>query len=178
MLVSLFYILRPMKVYTFCIFTAIIINSCSGKLGQDGMGANRDLTENEKQNISTEVEKTLKSYCDDMREKGMMAEFKYLDSSEDFFWVPPGYHSAIGYDSVVAVVTKNAANFSKVDNKYETLRIIPLNHNLATYTCKLKSQVTMPGGLVHDFIFLETGNMIKRGQEWKILSGQTTLIQE
>lgn len=165
-----------MGIFRFYIMVSVLVVGCSRNSGQ-GVGSG-ELTAKEKQVICNEVEKTLLAYQNDMRDKGLVAEFKYLDSSEDFFWVPPGYHSALNYDSVAKAIRRNNAGYARVNDVFHDLRIVALSHNLATYTCKVKSEVTLVNGLMHDFTLLETGVMIKRGKDWKIHSGQTTLIQE
>lgn len=164
--------------FKYCLFAFVLIAGCMSKPGQDNKSGSGEMTAAEKQKVCNEVEKMLLAYQKDIRDNGMMAEFKYLDSSEDFFWVPPGYNSSIDYDSVVSAVTRNAHNFTKVDNVFTDLRILALSHHLATYTCKIRSEVTMTNGQAHSFTFLETGNLIRRGDDWKMLCGQTNLVQE
>jgi CTP:phosphocholine cytidylyltransferase-like protein len=132
---------------------------------------NRDL-----EHVKTEVRETLDDYTADIRTNGLIAEFKYLDSSEQFFWVPPSYTTAISYDSVRAVISKNAAAFKLVDNKWDTLRIIPLSEDLANYTGVLQSNMTLQNDSVLHYRMIETGILIKRDNRWKLLSGQTSVL--
>jgi hypothetical protein len=126
--------------------------------------------------VKNEVRQTLDDYASDIRTGGLMTEFKYLDSSEQFFWVPPGYTNALSYDSVRAIITKNAGNFKLVDNRWDTLRIIPLSEELANYTGVLQSDMTLQNDTVMHYRMIETGIMIKRESGWKLLSGQTAVL--
>ena len=132
---------------------------------------NRDL-----EHVKAEVRETLDDYAADIRAKGLTAEFKYLDSSEQFFWVPPGYTSALTYDSVRAIISKNANAFKLVNNSWDTLRIIPLTKELANYTGVLQSDMTLQNDSVMHYRMIETGILIKRESGWKLLSGQTSVL--
>jgi regulator of extracellular matrix RemA (YlzA/DUF370 family) len=134
------------------------------------------LLEDEKQGIVKEVRQTLDSYYADIRNNGLMAEFKYLDSSADFFWVPPGFTNAITYDAVVSVISQNAPLLKRVDNSWDTLTIKPIDEDIATYTGRMRSVITAINDSVAIYKMMETGVMIKRSNGWKILSGQTNVI--
>ena len=136
------------------------------------------LTDEERAKVTAEVRQMLTSYDDDVRENGLSAEFKYLDNSPDFFWVPPGYTSALAYDSVVTIIKKNAALFTKVDNSWDTLTIYPLTNRLASFTGKINSHITEITGNTMQFTLVETGMAIKREDGWKILNGQTAVLEE
>ena len=134
------------------------------------------LTQQERQAISKAVRQTMHDYYADIRKNGSTAEFKYLDSSADFFWAPPGYSSAISYDSVAAVLKQAAPLFRSIDNQLDTLRIIPLSRELATYTARIHSTMIDTGGKESVISLIETGLFIKRRDGWKLLSGQTAVI--
>lgn len=136
------------------------------------------LTENERTNIIKDVQITLDNYYNDIRKSGLTAEFKYLDNSSDFFWVPPGYSSSISYDSVAAVLKQSASKFKFVNNTFDTLQIIPLNKELATYTGRLNSTMTDTVDKTITYSLVETGVLIKRQDGWKLLSGQTTILNQ
>jgi hypothetical protein len=148
--------------------TALIIVSC----GQSTL----ILTEDEKLAITRDVGHTLNSYADDIRKMGLKAEFKYLDSSADFFWVPPGYGSAISYDSVAFILNQNASLFKSIYNVYETLRIVPIGKHQACYTARLTSTMTDTAGNKSTSYLVETGVLIKRSSGWKLLNGQTSVV--
>ena len=63
-----------------------------------------ELSASEKMAVSEEVRTMLGRYFEDMNKEGLLSEFRYLDNSPDFFWVPPGYTSSISYDSVAVVL--------------------------------------------------------------------------
>lgn len=134
------------------------------------------MTKDEIARIELDVRLTLSNYYDDIRKSGLTAEFKYLDHSTDFFWVPPGYSSCISYDSVVQVLEENAPKFKYIDNSFDTLRIVPLSKEIATYTGRLHSMMTDSNGKVMTFQLVETGVLIKRKDGWKLLSGQTNIV--
>ncbi len=132
----------------------------------------------DKKAVGDAVRQILHDYYDDIRESGLKAEFNYLDDSEDFFWTPPGYSSAISYDSVAAVINQNAILFPSVDNSWETLQVTPLSKELAAYTGRLHSVATDSSGQVFETKLVETGLLIKRQDGWKLLGGQTTALSE
>ncbi len=134
------------------------------------------LTDHEKTAIIQEVKQTLTNYYRDIKANGLTAEFNYLDNSADFYWVPPNYSTPITYDSVVTVLKQNAPKFKLVDNFFETLRIFPLNTTLATYYGRIRSSMTDTSGNTSSFLLLETGILIKRKEGWKLLSGQTKVV--
>src|SRR5687767_7969777 len=78
-------------------------------------------------NILPVVQETLYKYADDILRKGLKAEFHYLDTSEKFFWVPPGYPSAIHYDSVAAILRANQDKYHYKLYEWESLFITQLS---------------------------------------------------
>lgn len=136
------------------------------------------LTESEKNALRDSVQQALYDYYEAIRNGGMRGEFGYLDDSPDFFWVPPGYSSAISYDSVAAVLNRNAPAFRLIENVWDTLRIDPLTRDYATYTGKFHSTMTDTAGHVTTVAGIETGVLIKRRDGWKLLRGQTALLPE
>lgn len=136
-----------------------------------------ELSVTEKDRVAEEVRAMLHQYDDDVRTNGLLAEFAYLDSSEDFFWVPPGYNSPLSYDSVVVIIRKNAALLRNVNNVWDSLRIIPHSGSLATFTGNITSRSVDTSGNVATVRLIETGLAVKRYDGWKLLSGQTSLLQ-
>lgn len=151
--------------YALCI---LVLAGCKGEQSK--------LSNTEALKVESEVRLLFDNYFEAIRKAGMKAEFQYLDRSADFFWVPPGYKNPISYDSVAAVLTLNAPLFVSVDNTFDTLRIIPLTTSLATYTAKVRSVMKDTSGNVSSLHFIETGVVIKRSDGWKLLSGQTSLL--
>ena len=138
---------------------------------------NTDSHEIDKKAIVAEVKKMFDDYHDAIKKGGLTAEFEFLDESNDFFWVPPGYNSALTYDSVKTILETNANNFSKVDFHWETLQIFPISNEFATYT-------GIVGGLMLDTAknsisvsIIESGTIIKRHDGWKLLCGQSANLK-
>ncbi len=123
--------------------------------------------------VVREVRSMFDAYESSVERDGLMAEFAFLDSSEDFFWVPPGYSSALSYDSVRSIVTRNSAQYRSMTLAWDTLRIIPLSANIAAYTGILRWDTEGPSGTVTKSRLIETGVVVRRGETWKILCGQT-----
>jgi hypothetical protein len=134
------------------------------------------LSEKERVEIVREAKETLDKYYDDIRKEGLTAEFRYLDNSAEFFWVPPGYSSPLSYDSVAKILNQNAPLFRSINNSFDTVTIVPLTKELATYSGRLKSIVTDTAGAVTSFSLIETGILINRNDGWKLLSGQTSIL--
>ena len=134
------------------------------------------LSNNEKKLIKQEAKQMLDNYYNDIRQKGLLAELDYLDNSADFFWVPPGYSNAITYDSVVSVLKQNAPQFKSIDNSFKSLQIFPLNNQLTSYTGKLIATMTDTSGKVTNIHLIETGVIVKRTNGWKLLNGQTAIL--
>jgi hypothetical protein len=141
-------------------------------------GKSDRLSDYEKAAMLKEVQNTLHNYYHDIKESGLTAEFKYLDSSADFFWVPPGYAIPISYDSVVHIIKQHAAKFKRVDNSFDRLKIVILNKELATYSGRIKSSITAIDNTINTLSLVETGVLIKRKNGWKLLSGQSSILSE
>ena len=128
--------------------------------------------------IENEIRSTIVNYYKDIRKEGLLAEFKYLDSSADFFWVPPGYSSYIKYDSVAAIIKRNAASLRSVDNSFDKLLITPLTDKYAQFSMTSHSTIADSSGKTFKISFVETGVLVKRQNGWKFLSGQTSVLNE
>jgi hypothetical protein len=132
----------------------------------------------EKKTVSDSVRNTLLRYNEAVKRTGLTAEFDYLDSSDDFYWVPPGFNGPISYDSVAILLRQNAQAFISIDNSWLRLDIRPLTNELASYTGKIKSIMKEKQGKESTTYLLETGIVIKRKNGWKLLSGQTMVVDE
>ncbi len=115
-----------MKNKTHILFPFLLLISCTQQ--QAPLPAEQKII------ITQEVKQTLNNYYTDIQKNGLTAEFNYLDSSADFFWVPPGYTSAISYDSVAKVLRQNAPHYTSIVNTFDTLTIFIITKELATYT--------------------------------------------
>ena len=117
-------------------------------------------------------------YFEDMNKEGLLSEFRYLDNSSDFFWVPPGYSTSISYDSVAVILKATAPSLWSIDYKWETLRIIPLSAGMATFTGIIQGVITDTTGTVTKLRLIETGTVIRRKSGWKLLNGQMAILPE
>ena len=137
-----------------------------------------ELSASEKMAVSEEVRTMLGRYFEDMNKEGLLSEFRYLDNSPDFFWVPPGYTTSISYDSVAVVLKATVLTLRTIDYKWETLRIIPLSAELATFTGIIQGVIIDTTGTVTKLRLIETGTVIRRQSGWKLLNGQTAILPE
>ena len=136
------------------------------------------LTQDEKKEIEDTIQQVLNNSYSDIKVHGLTAEFKYLDSSNEFFWVPPGYSRPLSYDSVAAVLNRSAPALKAVENTFDTLHIIPLSRSIAIYTARIHSIVTDTQNQVTITNLVETGVLIKRPDGWKLHNGQTAIIDD
>ena len=136
------------------------------------------LSAEDKKTISATITNTLNDYYKAIKDRGLIAEFNYLDSSADFYWQPPGYESPVSYDSVSAFLQKTAPVLLSVDNSWQQLSVHPLTKELASYSGRIKSAITEMSGKQSITYLLETGIVIKRKDGWKLLSGQTSIINK
>ena len=141
-------------------------------------GNSSELTEKEKEVIRHEVRQTLQNYYDDIRQSGLLAEFNYLEESPDFFWSPPGFTHPLSYDSIASIIRLNSTLYQKVDNQFDTLLIIPVKRKVATYSGRLTSTVVDTAGVTTTIRMIETGVLIKIDDQWKLLNGQTSVINQ
>lgn len=162
-------ITNPMFYYSIFLFLLLTITGCQES-------ATKPFTEEDHKTVAADVRETLFKYYEEINQSGLMSEFAYLDSSDDFFWVPPGYTSSIGYDSVAAFIRQAAPAYKQVNNTWDSLRIIPLSNELASYYGRLRSVMTDTAGRMEDYFLLETGLMIKRKDGWKLLHGHTVVL--
>jgi len=112
----------------------------------------------------------------DIKENGLTAEFDYLDESPEFFWVPPGYTSALSYDSVRVILEGNADAYSSINYEWESVQIFPLTNDLANYTGIVEVTMVDTSGMKIESTLIESGVVIKRIDGWKYLSGQTAVL--
>jgi len=152
------------------IFILIIIStvSCQKKMAN---------TFNKKK-ITEDIELMLQLYHSDIREDGLLAEFNYLDKSDDFFWVPPGYNSSLSYDSVETILRMNAQALSSVEFSWDTLNIYPLSNKIATYSGIVSGVMIDTAGNELRMSIIESGTLIKRNSGWKLLSGQSAVVDD
>ena len=139
-------------------------------------GQTDEIGEKEKAVIVKQVEQMFTNYHDDIRKDGLTAEFKYLDSSADFFWVPPGYNSPLTYDSVKVILNANARMFRSVEFKWKSLKVFPLTYEIANYSGIVEGIMIDTAGVRSSMLIIESGTVIKRPDGWKLLSGQSAVL--
>ena len=128
--------------------------------------------------VTDQVVQMLIDYHSAIAKDGLMAEFPYLDNSDDFFWVPPGYTTALDFDSVQTILTQNARGFSAIDFEWESLEVFPLSEEIATYTGIVSGIMTDTAGQANNIRIIESGTLIKRRDGWKLLNGQSATLEE
>lgn len=141
------------------------------------LSCNQNHSSGKNDKVHNEIKTTFDNYYNDIRKQGLLAELKYLDSSANFFWVPPGYLNYAGYDSIAAAIRENAAALKSIDNRYDSLLIIPLTNEYAQFAVRTISTSVAITGDSSQTAFIESGVMVKRKDGWKFLSGQTSILK-
>lgn len=128
------------------------------------------------ESIEIEVKEMFQAFDDSVRKNGMEGEFYFLDQSDAFYWVPQDYKYAIDYDSIASILHANAAQFNYIDNRWEELRIMPLSEKYASFNGIVISTVITGQNDTTKTKLSETGIVVKRKDGWKLLSGQTVIV--
>ncbi|MDH3708924.1 MAG: nuclear transport factor 2 family protein [Cyclobacteriaceae bacterium] len=126
--------------------------------------------------VIEEVTEMLHQYHQAIEEGGLETEFDYLDDSDDFFWVPPGFKSALDYDSVAIILRANDKSIEKIVLTWDSLHVTPLRSDLAQYYGTINSSVIDTAQMTTESLLIETGLIIKRADGWKLLSGQSAFF--
>jgi len=80
---------------------------------------------------------------------------------------------------VHAILERNAPAFKQIQFHWDTLTIIPLSHDIATYHGTVGGSMTDMAGRTSPVLILESGTVIKRQDGWKLLCGQSrSLVTE
>ncbi|TDI66785.1 MAG: hypothetical protein E2O88_08645 [Bacteroidetes bacterium] len=124
-----------------------------------------------------EVSAMLNNYHEAIEKYGLEAELDYLDDSHEFFWVPPGYRTALDFDSVAAVLRVTDPSISAIQIHWDSLKIIPLRDDLAQFYGTITMQTTDTTGTITTGHLVETGLVIKRSDGWKLLNGQSAFFE-
>lgn len=129
------------------------------------------------ESATEEARAMLHDYHAAMNDGGLMAEIHYLDSSDQFFWVPPGFSGKIDYDSVMTILSQNAEHeqFMKLD--WQNLHVEALDNDVAIYTGTVRMKTVDDHGGQFTSLILETGTLIRRDDGWKLLCGQSRMIR-
>lgn len=145
----------------------VLIFSCSSE---------KPTTEFEVRTIEQEIKTMFMAYDDSVRKNGINGEFFFLDKSDAFYWVPPGYKYALHYDSIANILAAYAPLYTHIDNNWDTLQIIPLSDKYASFNGVINSFMVSSKNDTSITKLSETGLVVKRGKHWKLLSGQTVII--
>jgi hypothetical protein len=146
-----------------------------------GPSPSKSLDSEEKEAVRKEATQMLHDYHDAIRKGGLLTEFEFLDSSQDFFWIPPGVDALMGYEAVKKAIMANVASIDSMSTHWVSLQVHPLSQDigkLSSYTISKRADST---GIKMDtsrVTMLESGTMIRRANGWKLLSGQTVVLGE
>lgn len=153
------------------IYTIIVILllACEGSVSKKDWSSDK---------VEQDATKMLYEYHAAIAKDGLTAEFRYLDNSENFFWVPPGYSSKLNYDSVQKILVENALAFTSIDLKWDALEVFPISEEIATYSGIVLGQMTDTSGQISETAIIESGTLIKRKDGWKVLSGQSAVLAD
>ncbi len=125
-----------------------------------------------------EARTMLQDYQAAVREGGLLAEFEFLDSSKDFFWIPPGATAAKDFATVKAEITANAKGLDSISCEWTSLEIHPLTVQIMTYAGKMTAFSISEAGDTSSAKLIESGTLVRRANGWKLLSGQTSVVAE
>ena len=138
------------------------------------LGCKKERTKKlDKTQIVSEIEIMFNDYHEAIKQNGLPAEFDYLDNSNDFFWIPPGYKSTVKYDSIKAILIENNKSIQSISFEFETLEIFPLTPEIANYSGIVKGEMLDTSNVTSNFKIIESGTLIKRADGWKLLNGQS-----
>lgn len=118
----------------------------------------------------------LHEYHKAISQGGLKAEFAYLDSSDQFFWVPPGYQSALDFDSVKNILLRNDLSMEQVDFHWEELELFVLSPKIVNFTGIVGGQMLDTAENNSLVNIIESGTCIQREDGWKLLCGQSALL--
>jgi len=118
----------------------------------------------------------LGSFHHDISKSGFNAEFKYVDSSEEFYWVIPGEQEAFQFDTIKAIIMKNGNEYTDINLYWDHLELFSLTHHYCNYTGVVKGSMKDSSGIVNPVNIIETGTIRRNPSGWELLSGQSRNI--
>jgi hypothetical protein len=130
----------------------------------------------DKGRVMDEVTEMLHQYHSDIEKYGLTGEFKYLDQSSDFFWIPPGFETVLNYDTVRNILEVSAPKYRSVSFQWDTLEVHPLSNDIATFSGIVTGIMTDTSGAKVKTSMIESGSLIRRSDGWKLLCGQSAII--
>src|SRR4030095_699528 len=111
--------------------------------------------------VQHEIDSTLQQYHKDIEEKGLMADLSYLDSTDMFAWIPPGFNAPLCYDSIISMIRERAPAISKIELSWDTLSIAPVSRINGIYIAEITSITTDTSGHTDTQRLKEDGTLIK-----------------
>lgn len=132
-------------------------------------------TENQKTDTK-EIRSFLHAYHDAVNHYGVKAELNFFDSSEQFFWIPPGYAEALNFDSVKSILLIADDAIRQTNFEWESLHVQFVEDNVASFNGVVKGTITDTSNLTININQIKSGLLIKRKDGWKILNGQSTTL--
>lgn len=148
------------------IFLLLTLLSCSST----------QLHSNQKKRIIKEVQDALNENFADIKKYGFVGEINHLYNSPDFYWIPPRQTTAISYDSIVTILRKSTPFHKEVISTWDSLHILPITKNVASYSGKYNSVYTYTNDKKASFRIMETGVIIKKKGKWLLLNGHTSSL--
>ena len=127
----------------------------------------------DRKQTEAEIRQMFDDYHSAIEANGLTAEFGFLDSSDDFYWVPPGFTSPLGFAEVKGILEKNAGRFRSVKFHWTALKVYPLTADIATYTGILGGEMVDTSGQESTVSAIESGTVVRRESGWKLLCGQS-----
>ena len=123
--------------------------------------------------IAQESKAMLVAFHDSINQTDLMAEFAFLDSTSAFYWIPPGYNYAIGYDSIRNILIESNRQLQSVYFDWDTLDVFPLSKDYCNFRGVVHCEMTGQDSVKQIFNVIESGTLVKRDDGWKMLSGQS-----
>lgn len=129
--------------------------------------------EGAKAKVVAEVTTFLHDYHAAVCKGGLLREFEFPDSSADFYWKPPGADAVLSYDTVAAMVRRNALVIDTTCVEWMALSVMATAADSAHYKGRLQAWTATSEGDTFVEDFEEVGNLIKRQGRWWLLNGET-----
>lgn len=129
-----------------------------------------------KKSDTKEIRDFLHAFHTAVNQYGLKAEFNYLDSTDDFYWIPPGYSKALNYDSFKSILNLSDEGIRQVNFEWDQLNVQLLTENIASFNGVVKGTITDTSNITINVHQIESGTLIKRKNGWKLLNGQSSAL--
>lgn len=155
-----------MKWFLILIAPLIVLSACQPQVGSSF----------DHESVVEDATEMLHDYHEAMNKDGLMAEVHYLDSSEQFFWVPPGEVTKMNYDKVMEVLAQASQDDRFMRFSWRDLYVDALSDDVAVYSGTVQFESINEHGDQYFSYILETGTLVKRFDGWKLLCGQSRTV--